>query len=119
VRDRWRGNWDDADEGIQTGEVGRVRRVQRQALGDCRGGDHHIDGPAPWLTACGNDGRRHATEDARRLGVERQRIELTLGPLQDLQPPRALGVLVVCILLVVCVLPRPTWTQLMKRIVGY
>jgi hypothetical protein len=35
-----------------------------------------VDGPASWLTACGNDGRRHAAEDTRRLGIERHWVEL-------------------------------------------
>src|SRR5579871_4959013 len=71
VGDRRPGDRDDADEGVQAGEVGGVGRVQRQPLGDRGGGDHDVEGPASWLTACGDDGGCYAAEDACRLGVER------------------------------------------------
>jgi len=101
VRDRRPADRNDADEGIKAGEAGGIGRIQRQALGSGGGGDHQVGGRAPWFTACGDGGCGHAAVDAGYLGIKRHRVELALGPLQDLKPPRALGVFVVGIVLVV------------------
>jgi hypothetical protein len=53
------------------------------------------------LAAGGNDRCRHAAEDAGCLGVERHRVKFALGALQDFKTPRALGTLVIGVLLVV------------------
>jgi hypothetical protein len=39
------------------------------------------------LPAGGDDSCGHAAIDAGRLSIERDGIELALGPLQDFQPP--------------------------------
>ena len=95
------GNREDPDEAIQTDEVVGIRREQRQPLGDGRGGDHQVHDSAPRLTSGRHDRCRHAAEDAGRLGVEWDRVKFVLGTLQDLKAPRALGMLVISVLLVV------------------
>jgi len=61
ARDRWPGDRNDADEGIEAGEVGGIGRVHRQVLGN--GGDHQVGGPDSWFTACGDDVCGHTTVD--------------------------------------------------------
>ena len=94
------GHGDDADQGFQAREVLRVRGEQRQLLGYCGRRDHQIDYSPPWLAAGGDDSRGYTAVDAGCLCVERHGVELALGPLQDLQPPGALGVRVVAVLLI-------------------
>ena len=64
VRDRRPGDGNNANEGIKPTEVGGIGRVQRKALGNGSGGDHQVDRPASWFTACGDDGCGHAAVDA-------------------------------------------------------
>src|SRR5215470_3472983 len=94
------GNSDDADQGFQAREVIGVGGEQRQPFGDRRGRDHQVDYSPPWLSAGSDDSRRYSPVDAGRFSVERHRIELALSPLQDVEPPGSLGVLVVAVLLV-------------------
>jgi undecaprenyl-diphosphatase len=101
VGDRRPGDRDNPDEAVQPREVTRIGGEQRQALRDRGRCDHQVRDPLARLAAVRDDSSRHPTEQTRRLSIERHRIELALSPLQDLQPPRAFGVLVVSILLVI------------------
>jgi hypothetical protein len=101
VRSGGAGNRDDAHEGVQAGEVGRVGGKQGQVFGDGGSRDHQVGDPPARLTAGGDDRRRYPAVDTGRLGVERQRVELALGALQDLQASRSLRMLVIQVLLVI------------------
>jgi hypothetical protein len=56
-------------------------------------GHHQVGEPPARLAPGGDDRRRYPAVDAGRLGVERNRVELALGTLQDLQAPCPLGVI--------------------------
>jgi hypothetical protein len=89
----WRAvDWGDFQQAVQPREVSGVSGVQWQPFGDCGGGDHKVYGPPSRLASCRDDGGADAPVDARGLGVERHRVELALGPLQDFQAAGALGV---------------------------
>ncbi len=96
----WAGDRYDGEEVVQPCEVVRVDGEEGKVLGHGDGSDHQVGHPAAWLAAgadhCGTD----AAVDARRFGIEGDRVELVLGALQDVESAGAFGVSAVAALFV-------------------
>ena len=86
VRNFRPGYRDHRHEVIQAGEIVRICRVQREFGDDRRRGDHEIRCPAAGFPTGGDHSCRHPAVGPGGIRVEGDRVELVLGPLQDIQP---------------------------------
>jgi hypothetical protein len=92
---------DDAQESLQPGEIGRIRGEEGKLLRDRSRSKHQVNRLATRFATRGDHGGYHPAKDPCRFDVERNRIELVLHSLQNLQATRSFFVLVVAVLLVV------------------